>query len=330
MLGRQLSRRLRLWVPLALLALFGAAASAAGAYPDRPIRLVVPYTAGGISDVLARTLAERMRKDLGQPVIVDNKPGANTALGARLVASAEPDGYTVLFATGATAVLNPLLYPKLSYNPEKELQPVARIAVTPIVMLVGNSSPHRTLRDLIAEAKANPGKLNYASTGTGSSLHLAVELLQSATGVSLMHVPYNGSAPAQAALMAGDIQFFADSTGSAMGLVRGGKLRPLAVTTRERLPALPEVPTVAESGYPDYEVTTWFGLMLPRNAPPDVVSRLNASVAQVVADRGFRDQFEALGLVVPPALTAAEFNTYIGRERERWAPLIRAKQIVLE
>jgi len=197
-------------------------------------------------------------------------------------------------------------------------------------MVVGNGSPHRTLRDFVADAKANPGKLNYASTGTGSSLHLAVELLQNATGVSLVHVPYNGSAPAQAALMAGDIQFFADSTGSAMGLVRGGKLRPLAVTTRERLPALPDVPTVAESGYPDYEVTTWFGLMLPRNAPPDVVNRLNASVAQAIADRGFREQFEALGLVVPPTLTPGEFNAYIGRERERWAPLIRAKHIVLE
>jgi len=323
-------RRLLLCAPLAVTGLLLGGSAMSASYPERPIRLVVPYTAGGITDVLARALAERMRKELGQAVIVDNKPGGNTALGARVVASAEPDGYTVLFATGATAVLNPLLYPKLSYNPEKELLPVARIAVTPMLMVVGNSSPHRTLRDFVADAKANPGKLNYASTGTGSSLHLAVELLQSETGISLVHVPYNGSAPAQAALMGGDVQFFADAAGSAMALVRGGKLRALAVTGRERLPALPEVPTVAESGFPNFEVTTWFGLMVPRNTPTEIALRLNASVAQAIADKSFREQFEALGLVVPPAMSQSEFVHYIGKERERWAPLIRARNIVLE
>lgn len=330
MVGKQLIRRLLLCAPLVVPGLLLGGTAVAAGYPERPIRLVVPYTAGGITDVLARALAERMRKDLGQAVIVDNKPGANSALGARTVASAAPDGYTVLFATGATAVLNPLLYPKLSYNPDKELLPVARIAVTPMLMVVGNGSPDRTLRDFVADAKANPGKLNYASTGTGSSLHLAVELLQSEAGISLVHVPYNGSAPAHSALMGGDIQFFADAAGSAMALVRGGKLRALAVTGRERLPALPEVPTVAESGYPNFEVTTWFGLMLPRNTPANIALRLNASVAQAIAEKSFREQFEALGLVVPPAMTQAEFVQYIGKERERWAPLIRAKNIVLE
>jgi tripartite-type tricarboxylate transporter receptor subunit TctC len=316
---------------IAMAFVFGAAApTVAATFPEKPIRLVVPYSPGGITDVLARALAERLRSSLGQPVIVDNKPGANTALGARVVASAEPDGYTVLFATGATVVLNPLLYPKLSYNPEKDFTPVARIAVTPLLMVVGGASRDRTLRDFVADAKANPGKLNYASTGTGSSLHLAVELLQSEAGISLLHVPYNGSSPAHSALMGGDIQFFADAAGSAMALVKGAKLRALAVTSRERLPALPDVPTVIESGYPDFEVTTWFGLMLPRNAPAEVIRRLNAAVAQAIADKSFRDQFEALGLIVPPALTQPDFVQYIGKERARWAPLIRSKNIVLE
>ncbi|VTU21507.1 Argininosuccinate lyase [Variovorax sp. PBL-H6] len=316
---------------IALPLVLGASGSVgATAFPDKPIRLIVPYNPGGITDSLARRLAELMRQDLQQPVIVENKPGGNTALGARAVASAAPDGYTVLFATGATAVLNPLLYPKLSYNPDKELLPVARVAITPMVMVVGPNSTYRALREFVVDAKANPGKFNYASTGTGSSLHLAVELLQSETGISLVHVPFNGSAPAQSALMGGDVQFFADAAGSSMALVQGGRLRALAVTSRERLPALPEVPTVAESGYPNVEVTTWFGLMLPRNAPADVANRLNVSAARAIADPSFRQQFEALGLVVPPAMTQAEFVRYIGKERERWAPLIRAKNIVLE
>jgi len=307
-----------------------SAAGAADKYPDKPLRLVVPYTVGGIADLLGRALAERMRSDLGQPVVVDNKPGGTTALGAKVVTAAAPDGYTVLLATGATAVLNPLLYPKLSYNPDKELAPVARVALTPMILMVGSASPNKTLRDFVADAKAHPGKLNYGSTGTGSSLHLASELLQVEAGISMLHVPYNGSAPVHSALLAGDLQFAADAPGSAMALVKGGKLRALAVTSRERLPALPDVPTVAESGYPNYAVATWFGLMVPKGTPAAVTQRLNAAVAHAVADKAFREQFEALGMVVPAPITPAEFTDYIAKERAGWEPLIRSKNIVLE
>lgn len=322
----------RLTLSLACLGLGAAALSARpqAAYPNKAVRLVVPYTAGGITDVLARALAERMRSHLGQPVIVENRPGANTALAAKIVSSAEPDGYTVLFATGATAVLNPLLYPKLTYNPEKELAPVARIALTPMIMVVGGTSPHKTLSDLITAARGAPAKLNYGSTGTGSSPHLAGELLQQEAGISMLHVPYNGSSPVHAALMSGDIQFAADPAGSAMALTKSGKLHAVAVTSKVRLSALPDVPTVAESGYPSFEVTTWFGLMVPKKAPESVVQRLNAAVAAAGADPEFQKQFEALGMVIPKPLSSTEFSTYIAHERAAWEPLIRAKNIVLE
>lgn len=323
---------LHLTLAVGALVLFGGPLSARAQtdYPQRTVRLVVPYTAGGVTDVLARALAERMRSHLGQPVIVDNRPGGNTALAAKVVATAEPDGYTVLFATGATAVLNPLLYPKLSYNPEKELAPVARIALTPMVMAVNARSDYKTLGDFVASARQVPGKLNYGSTGTGSSPHLASEMLQQEAGISMVHVPYNGSAQAQVALMAGDIQFATDPAGSIMELVKGGRLRALAVTSRQRLPALPDIPTVSESGYPNYEVTTWFGLMVPARTPSGAVQRLNAAASAATAEPAFQKQFEALGMVVPTALSSAEFGAYIARERSGWAPLIRAKHIVLE
>jgi tripartite-type tricarboxylate transporter receptor subunit TctC len=312
------------------LGIIAPCAHAQSAYPNKAVRLVVPYTAGGITDSLARALAERMRTHLGQPVIVENRPGANTALAAKLVSTAEPDGYTVLFATGATAVLNPLLYPKLSYDPDKELAPVARIALTPMIMVVGGKSPYKTLRELITAARDAPAKLNYGSTGTGSSPHLASEMLQQEAGISILHVPYNGSSPVHAALMSGDIQFAADPAGSAMALAKSGKLHPVAVTSKVRLSALPDVPTVAESGYPNFEVTTWFGLMVPKKAPDSVVQRLNAAVAAAGADPEFQKQFEALGMVIPKPLSSTEFSAYIAHERAAWEPLIRAKKIVLE
>ena len=202
-----------------------AGAAVAGAYPDKPIRLLVPYPPGGITDVLTRSLAELMRKELGQPVIVENKPGANTALAAQALAAAPADGYTVMMAAAATVVMNPLLNAKLGYDPVRDFTPVARIAETPLVLVVRTDSPARTLADLIAAAKAKPGDSSFASTGMGSTLHLAGELLQLETGTQMLHVPYKGSAPALNGVLGGETHFMIDSVGSSIPLIKGGKLR---------------------------------------------------------------------------------------------------------
>ncbi len=313
----------------ALSVLFSGAAAANG-YPDKPIRMLVPYPPGGITDVLTRSLAELMRKELGQPVIVENKPGANTALAAQALAAAPADGYTVMMAAAATVVMNPLLNAKLGYDPARDFTPVARIAETPLVLVVRTDSPARTLADLIAAAKAKPGDTSFASTGMGSTLHLAGELLQVETGTQMLHVPYKGSAPALNGVLGGETQFMIDSVGSSIPLVKGGKLRAVAVTSAKRLPALPEVPTVAESGVPGFDVSTWFGLLVPKQTPAAIVNRLNAAVALAVRDPAFRAQFEAVGLVVPAPIDPTTFAKFIQAETAKWAPLIKAKNITLE
>ncbi|HSW03562.1 Bug family tripartite tricarboxylate transporter substrate binding protein [Aquabacterium sp.] len=302
----------------------------AAAYPDKPIRMLVPYPPGGITDVLSRSVAELLRKELGQPVIVENKPGANTALAAQALATSPADGYTVMMAAAATVVMNPLLYPKLGYEPVRDFTPAARIAETPLVLVVRSDSTARTLADLIATAKAKPGDTSFASTGLGSTLHLAGELLQLETGTQLLHVPYKGSAPALNGVLGGETHFMIDSVGSSIPLIKGGKLRAIAVTSAKRLPALPEVPTVAESGVPGFDVSTWFGLLVPKQTPAAIVTRLNAAVALAVRDPSFRAQFEAVGLVVPAPIDSAAFAKFIQAETAKWAPLIKAKNISLE
>lgn len=305
-------------------------AVAAAEYPDKPIRLLVPYPPGGITDVLTRSLAELMRKELGQPVIVENRPGANTAVAAQALAQSPADGYTVMMAAAATVVMNPLLYAKLAYDPVRDFTPVARIAETPLVLVVRSDSPARTLADLIASAKAKPAGASFASTGMGSTLHLAGELLQLETGTQMLHVPYKGSAPALNGVLGGETQFMIDSVGSSIPLIKGGKLRGVAVTSANRLPALPDVPTVAESGVPGFDVSTWFGLLVPRQTPAAVVNRLNAAVAVAVRDPAFRTQFEAVGLIVPAPIDPATFARFIQAETAKWGPLIKAKNITLE
>jgi len=309
--------------------LLTGAAVAAG-YPDKPIRMYVPYPPGGITDVLSRSVAELLRKELGQPVIVENKPGANTALAAQALAASPADGYTVMMAAAATVVMNPLLYPKLGYDPGRDFTPAARIAETPLVLVVRSDSPARTLADLIAAAKAKPGDTSFASTGLGSTLHLAGELLQLETGTQMLHVPYKGSAPALNGVLGGETQFMIDSVGSSIPLIKGGKMRAVAVTSAKRLPALPDVPTVAESGVAGFDVSTWFGLLVPKQTPAAVVARLNAAVALAVRDPAFRAQFEAVGLVVPAPIDPATFARFIQAETAKWAPLIKAKNISLD
>lgn len=299
-------------------------------FPDRPLRLITPYAAGGSADSLARGVAEQMRKILGQSVVVDNKPGGNTAVGAQMTAAAAPDGYTLLICTGSTVVTNPLLYPKLSYNPERDLAPVARVAVSPLVVSVNRALPVQTFADLIRLAKAQPGKLNYASTGTGSVLHLASLFLEAQAGLDMTHIPFNGSSPALAAVLGGEVQLFIDSIASSLPQIKGGKLRALAVTTPDRLQVLPDIPTVAESGFPGFDVSAWYGIMAPAKTPPDIIARLNAAIGKGLVDKAFREQFEALGLVIPAPSSPQAYGDYIRQERDKWGPIIKAKKITLE
>ena len=313
----------------------GAAWLAAGpvraqAYPNRAIRLVAPYPAGGSADTLARAVAEHLRKELGQPVVVDNKPGGNTSIGAAAVATAAPDGYTLLVCTGSTVVTNPFLYPKLSYAPERDLAPVARVAVAPLVVAVNAALPAKNLAELIRLAKAKPGSLNYASTGMGSVIHLATLLLEGQAGVEMTHIPFNGSTPAIAAVLGGEVQLFLDAVQSSLPHIKAGKLRALAVTTAERLQILPDVPTVAESGFPGFDVSAWYGVMAPAKTPPEIVARLNEAIGRLLTDKTFREFFEAQGLAIPAPTSPQAYGEFIRRERDKWGPLIRAKNIVLE
>jgi tripartite-type tricarboxylate transporter receptor subunit TctC len=299
------------------------------AFPDHPIRLVVPYAAGGSADTLARALAKQMQIDMGQPVFVENKPGGNTAIGAQAVAAAPADGYTLLVCTGSTVVTNPMLYPKLTYDPARDLAAVARIAVSPLVVAVNPALPAANLAEFIRLARAKPGKLNYASTGTGSVIHLASLLLESQAGIEMVHIPFNGSAPAIAAVLGGQVEMFADSIASSLPHIKVGKMRALAVTTAERLKVLPDVPAVAET-FPGFDVSAWYGVMAPAKTPPAVIARVNAAIAKAMADKGYREQFEAMGLVIPASTNAPAFAELIRRERDKWGPLIKAKNITLE
>jgi tripartite-type tricarboxylate transporter receptor subunit TctC len=327
---KTLNRRIALALATVALPLFLSAPARADAYPDKPIHLIVPYTAGGSTDVLARVLAEYVRKSLGQPVVVENKPGANTAIGAQTVATAAPDGYTLLLATGSTIVTNPLLYAKLSYNAERDFTPVARVAISPLVLTANPGLPATNFSEFVKLARAQPGKLNYTSPGPGSVMHLAMLLLAKQAGLDMVHVPFKGSSPALTATMAGDAQLCMDAVTSALPLVKSGKLRALAVSTPERLKALPDVPSVAEGGFPGFDASAWYGIMAPARTPPDAIAKLHRAISAAMSDPAFRDRFDALGLSIPAPITPAAFADTIRAERERWTPIVRNNKLSLD
>jgi tripartite-type tricarboxylate transporter receptor subunit TctC len=239
----------------------------ADTYPSRPIRLVVPYAAGGPTDVLARLVGNYLGSDLKQTVVVENKPGAQGAIAADAVARSDPDGYTLFVTAASIMVLNPLLYKKLAYDPQKDLRMLTIVTDLPVVLEVHPSVPATTVQEFVAYAKANPGKLNFGSAGTGGTIHLAGEMFKQITGVEMTHVPYKGAGPALTDLLSGNIQVMFDTLSTALPPVRSGMLRPLAVSSATRSPDLPDVPTVVESGYPDYQVGVWFGLAGPSKLP---------------------------------------------------------------
>jgi len=311
-------------------ALLLAAGTAVHAWPDRPLKLVVPYAAGGSTDQVARLLADSLRTELGQPVIVENKPGANTRIGATQVATAPADGYTLLMASGASMVLNPLLYKQLNYDAQRDLAPVGIVASLPLVVLVSKDVPARNIGELVALAKARPGGLSFASVGAGNPIHLATELFMAMSGTEMLHVPFNGSAPALTAMLGGQVQVMFDASSTALPQVNAGKLRALAVTSPERFKPLADVPTLAESGFPGYDASLWFGVAAPSRTPPERLAALNAAIGKALADKAFRDRAEAAGVIVQAPRSLSETAAYVQADRERWREIIRARHITLE
>src|SRR5947209_1325780 len=290
--------------------------NAFAAYPEKTIRIVVPFAPGGGTDAIARTLAQEMAKDLGGSIIIENKPGAGTIIGTQAVAGSEPDGYTLLMGTFANAV-NPSLNAKLPYDPDKDFAAVALIARSFNIVVVNPDSPIKSIAELIAAAKADPDKLSYGTFGTGTSAHLAGELFKSMAKVNLTTVPYKGAAPAITDLLGGQIQVMFTTVASAASLIAGGQLRALAVTSAERSPAFPDVPTVAEAGVPGYSAESWYGLFAPAKTPVGIIDRLNKSAAAAVQSETFKKLGVNEGLVMI-GREPAELDRYVRGEEERW------------
>lgn len=313
-----------------LSALLAAAALVAGtahaAYPDHPIRWIVPFPAGGAMDNIARTLGEDMSKTLGQAVVVENRPGAGGNIGAELVARAPADGYTLLIVANGMAV-NPALYGKLGYDPIKDFAPVSLLAVVPNVLVANKAkTPAKTVAEVIASAKARPGKYTYASAGNGTSIHLAGELFTSMAQVDLLHIPYKGSGPAMTDLLGGQVDYMFDSITSAKPQIDSGKLTPIAVTTAKRSSALPNVPTLAEAGLPGYELSPWFAAFVPARTPQPVIDALNKAMLEALKKPAVQQRLAGIG-AEPIGSTPAALRDHLAKETTKWSALIKEKGI---
>jgi len=307
-----------------------AGARAQSAWPTKPVRIVVPFAAGGTTDILARAVAPELQRVFGQPFVVDNKPGAGGNNGAAEVAKSPADGYTLLMGTVGTHAINPSLYPKMPYDHVKDFAPVTLVAGVPnvVVMNPGSAQKYKveTLVDLIRAAKANPGKLNVASSGNGTSIHLSAELFKSMTGTFMLHLPYRGSGPALIDLMAGNVDLMFDNLPSALPHIKSGKLKALAVTSGTRSSAVPELPTVAEGGgslLRNYEASSWFGLLAPAGTPADIVNRIQQETAKALALPAIKERLQSQG-AIPSGNTPAEFAKLIDAETKKWAQVVKA------
>ncbi|MFA5915400.1 MAG: tripartite tricarboxylate transporter substrate binding protein, partial [Burkholderiales bacterium] len=294
------------------------------AYPAKPIHLVVPYPAGGPLDIMARAIGQKLTEAWKQPVIVDNRAGAGGNIGADAVAKAAPDGYTLLMGAVATHAINPVLYSKIPYDPIKDFAPVALVAQVPNILVVNPSVPAKSVRELIELARAKPGSLNFASGSTGSTGHLAGELFNTMAGVKMVHIPYKGAAPATTDLLSGQVQLMFDNLASALPNVKAGKLRALAVTTLKRSPAVPDLPTIAESGLPGFDLTTWFGLFVPAGTPPEIVAKLNAEVVRALNAKDMRERLEKMGTEPPADNTPEHFAAFVRSEAAKYAKVVKA------
>ncbi len=321
--------RLRLFLlALAGVAMFGVqGAAAADQYPNRIIKWVVGYPAGGSTDIFARLIGQYLSEHIGQQVVIENRPGAGNNIGTEAVVNAAPDGYTLLLVNPANAI-NASLYKKLSFNFINDIAPVAGIARVPNVMEVHPAVPAKTVAEFIEYAKKNPGKINMASSGNGTSIHLSGELFMFMTGVKMQHVPYRGSAPALTDMLSGQVQVMFDNMPSSVGHIKGGSLRPLAVTTAERNASLPDVPTVGET-VKGYEASAWFGMGVPKGTPPEIIAKLNKYVNEALADPKVKARIAELG-GVPIVATPAEFGGVIKAETEKWAKVVEFSGVKLD
>ena len=314
---------------LAALATAASAQTVQTTFPAKPIRWLVPYAAGGGSDFLARTVAQTLSTQVGQPVLVDNKPGGNTALAAAETARAPADGYTVLSADNGTLVFNPALYKSLSYSPTKDLAPVTLMGKFPMILVVGANSGFASAKDFIAQAKAKPGGINYASAGAGSPHHLAMELLKVEAKLFMVHVPYRGAAPALADVVGGQLPAMMVDMAAGAGFIKGGKVRALAVANPTRLPQLPDVPTFAELGYKNVEAAALVGVVVPAATPADVVNTLNRQLVAAIHEPSVNKRMVDFG-VEPVGNTPAQYTELLKAETARWHKLIRDLKITLD
>ena len=307
---------------VAALAASLAAPLAAQTYPSRPIRYVVPFAAGaGVLDIMARIVSQHLGISLGQQVVVDNRPGAGGNVGAEIAAKAAPDGYTMLMGNTAL-VVSPYLFAKLPFDPLTDFVPVTQVNSAPLLLVVHPSLPVTSVAELIAYAKARPGQLNYGSGGIGTTPFLATELLKSLAGIDVVHVPYKGGAPALADLVAGQLSFMIENVPGTLPFVKDGKLRALAITSRQRLPLVPEVPTMIEAGVADYEMIGWNGIFLPKGTPAEITTRLNADLVKVLGTGEMKEQLGKLG-AEPVGSTPAAFAAFVQAESRRWGKIIK-------
>jgi tripartite-type tricarboxylate transporter receptor subunit TctC len=321
-------KRLLILSSLLFASLCASFVALAQTYPSRPVRLIVPFPPGGPTDISGRTIAERLQQRLGQPVIVENRPGAGSIIGTDVVAKSQPDGYTLLLGSNSIA-LQPLLQAKLPYDPQKDLTPVILVVRIPNVLVVHPSVPANTVAEFIALAKARPGTLNYASVGNATGPHLFAELFRNLTGASIVHVPYKGTAPAVNDLLGGQVQALFDSLATALPNIRAGKLRALGVTSLQRSKAAPDIPTLAESGAPGYEATGWFGVLVPAGTAPEIVTRLNGEIGAILKAPDVEERFLKFGAEASGG-SPADFARFIRSEQDKWGRIIREAGIKAE
>jgi len=310
---------------LVLAMIVGGTSIAQGqSYPTKPLRFVVPFPPGGPLDIMARGIGMKLQQAWGQPVVVENRPGAGGGIGADAVAKSAGDGYTLLMGAVSTHAINPWLYAKIPYDPVKDFIPVTLVAQVPNILVVNPSLPVKSVKELIAYAKAKPGTLSFASGSTGSTGHLAGELFKTMAGVDMVHVPYKGAAPAMFDLLAGQTQLMFDNIANALPQVKGGKLRALAVTTLKRSPAVPDLPTIDEAGLKGFDLTTWFGVLVPAKTPAPLVDKLNAEIVKALSSKELHERLTAMGTEPPSITSPAEFAAFIQRESAKYKQVVKS------